>query len=346
MQTAGVSLDLSPLVGRCVFRSKERVGTHHQVAGEFSEHGLQWCRGDVDTALFKTSVRQLQIFMLQYGAEVEIRPRPFDDFALVHMSLAGTAEIDSDGRRVHLRPGAAAVLAPRRNLHMRWQQGSRQLILKLPRALLHGDGVQANERAPEWLPPVQQLTDMQGLQWQFLLQSLLHVTNLPTRNEAHTAWVDHLERNVALFLASRENTAPANDAYVAADATSGSDVQRLDKLDAYMRNRLCAPIALEDLARAAGVSVRSLNMLCQRRHGQSPMVLLRNMRLDAVHARLLAQPGASVTDIALEYGFGHLGRFSQYYSARFGEQPRHTAHAGGQIYFLPETDKARRSSAI
>nr|WP_295958220.1 AraC family transcriptional regulator [Rhodoferax sp.] len=336
MLSAGVSLDVSPLVKRCVFRSSARVATHHQVAGEFSDHDLQWCRGNVDTALFKTKVQQLQIFMLQYGAEVEIRPRPFGDFVLVHLSLAGTADIESDGRRVHLRPGAAAILAPRRNLHMRWQQGARQFILKVPQALLSGGGFSCQ--------PVQQLSDMQGLQWQFLMQSLLHVTNLPSDNAAHSVWVDHLERNVALFLSSRPGTPAAPETL--ADTACGSDLQRLDKLESYMRSRLCAPIALEDLARAAGISVRSLTMLCQRRHAQSPMVLLRNMRLDAVNARLTAQPGAAVTDIAFEYGFGHLGRFSQYYAKRFGELPRHTSHTGAQMFVLPETDKSSRISAI
>ena len=324
MLSAGVSLDLSPLVKRCVFRSTERVDTHHQVAGEFSEHGLQWCRGNVDTALFKTTVRQLQVFMLQYGAEVEIRPRPFEDFVLVHMSLAGTADIDADGRRVHLRPGSAAILAPRRNLHMRWQQGARQFILKVPRRLLSSPGL--DDAPPS--PSVHQLTDMQGLQWQFLMQSLLHVTNLPANNPAHAVWVEHLERNVGLFLSSRCDDAGAAGHDDHADAASTGERLRLDKLESYLRSRLCAPIALEDMARAAGVSVRSLNMLCQRHHAQSPMLLLRNMRLDAVHARLTAQPGASVTNIAFEYGFGHLGRFSQYYRARFGELPRDTSHPG------------------
>ena len=83
-------------------------------------------------------------------------------------------------------------------------------------------------------------------------------------------------------------------------------------------------MALDDLARAAGVSVRGLNQLCQRHHGTSPMALLRNRRLDAVRARLQQQPSPCVTDAALEFGFGHLGRFSSYYRERFGELPSQT----------------------
>ena len=87
-------------------------------------------------------------------------------------------------------------------------------------------------------------------------------------------------------------------------------IGQMDALLEYIDSRLCAPIALEDLARAAGVSLRTLNMLCHRHHGVPPMELLRNMRLDAVRARLLTDASASITETALTFGFGHLGRFA------------------------------------
>ena len=52
--------------------------------------------------------------------------------------------------------------------------------------------------------------------------------------------------------------------------------------------------------------------------------LLRNMRLDAVRAQLLLQPDLNITETALQFGFGHLGRFASYYADRFGELPRQT----------------------
>ena len=54
------------------------------------------------------------------------------------------------------------------------------------------------------------------------------------------------------------------------------------------------------------------------------MELLRHRRLDAARARLRMQHDASITETAFEFGFGHLGRFSQYYFERFGELPRQT----------------------
>ena len=110
---SALSLDLSALQRRPVFTSDARVDSHDLVAREFSDHGLKWCSGAVDTALSKVRIRQLQMFMLQYGAEVEIRPRPFDDFVLVHLSLSGLAEMVSDGVPIRLPAGAAALIAPR-----------------------------------------------------------------------------------------------------------------------------------------------------------------------------------------------------------------------------------------
>ncbi|MDP3227777.1 MAG: AraC family transcriptional regulator [Acidovorax sp.] len=328
-----LSLDLSALQRRPVFTSDVRVDSHDLVAREFSDHGLKWCSGAVDTSLSKVRIRQLQLFMLQYGAEVEIRPRPFDDFVLVHLSLSGVAEMVSDGVPIRLPAGAAALIAPRHNLHMRWQQGARQLILKVPCQLLRAWAPQLLVGDTTFAQPLLPLSAVQGQQWHFLMQSLLHVSQQTVESTAHARWVDHMESNVALFLAScaqgvaaiptAEAPKDEQDERVVGSA-AGGDLRRLDKLDAYMRSRLCAPVALDDLARAAGVSVRGLSMLCQRHHGESPMTLLRNMRLDAVRARLRERPGHCVTDAALEFGFGHLGRFSSYYRERFGELPSQT----------------------
>jgi transcriptional regulator GlxA family with amidase domain len=55
------------------------------------------------------------------------------------------------------------------------------------------------------------------------------------------------------------------------------------------------------------------------------MSLLRRTRLLEARAELeAAPPGATVTRVALDCGFTHLGRFSQEYVRRFGERPSET----------------------
>lgn len=322
------SEDLLPIYQSCVFRSDARVDSHWHVARELSEHALRWKRGAVDVAMYKRRFHQIEMFVLRYGAEVEVRPRPFEQFALVHVSLRGGAEIQVDGSRIEVGEGRTALLAPRRNIALQWHAGTEQLIMKLPLALLSaslGTPGEAPGLVPGFLLP-----GRFNSQWECLVRSLLNVLRLPPDSMPNPAWLEHFERNVALFLLGHQPTgtpAPAAQHEVSPMEEEGalSDVRRLDALVQYMQSRLSAPVSLNDLAAAAGVSVRTLNALCHRHFGETPMNLLRNMRLDAVRAKLRLQPGLSITATALDYGFGHHGRFSAYYLRRFGELPRQTA---------------------
>lgn len=318
-------LDLSRLYRRCVFRSDTQAESHHQVASALSDHDLRWSRGPADTALFKAGVNDLQIMALRYGAEVEVMPAVFQDFSLVHMSLRGVMEVEADGRKVCVGPGRSALIAPRKNIRMRWQKGAEQLIIKVPKALLeevrHGQGGAAG------LDPVLLLPEAAVAQWDLLVQSLLTSADRAPGNEVAQAWLQHFERNVALFLLScPQGGAPSQMRHPEPEALSSPEsVRRMEALDAYIHTKLCAPVSTFDLARVIGVSVRTLNLLCRRYRGCTPMELLRNRRLDAVRAHLLSKPGVNVTSAALEHGFGHLGRFAAYYRERFGELPNQTA---------------------
>lgn len=298
------TLDLAPLYRRCVFRSAARAATHAEVARELSGHDLSWRQGAPDTALFKTQARHLQLFALKYGAEVEVMSRPFDDFALVHLLLRGSAEFDVDHQRLDLRPGAVAVLAPLRHARLRCSAGAERLILKLPGALLRELG------RPAALAPVAQLAPAHQPQWALMMQQLLL---LDPEAGLQPDWVRHLEHNIALFLLTHQRSAPGLEA--------NTDAQRLARVQRHVLAHLAAPLALADLARAAGLSPRALNLLCQRVHGLPPMSWLRALRLQAAHARLQAEPWLPVTQVALDCGFGHLGRFSAYFRQRYGCLP-------------------------
>jgi transcriptional regulator GlxA family with amidase domain len=86
-----------------------------------------------------------------------------------------------------------------------------------------------------------------------------------------------------------------------------------------------APHSVESLARATGVSARSLCRGFQRLRGCGPMAEVRRVRLQLVRRDLLAAgPEGRVTDTAMRWGFYHLGRFSRLYAAQFGELPSAT----------------------
>jgi transcriptional regulator GlxA family with amidase domain len=72
--------------------------------------------------------------------------------------------------------------------------------------------------------------------------------------------------------------------------------------------------------------VRALQEGFARELGMPPLAYLRQVRLDRAWADLVqAEPTATtVAEVALRWGFAHLGRFSAAYSQRFGEYPKDT----------------------
>jgi transcriptional regulator GlxA family with amidase domain len=90
------------------------------------------------------------------------------------------------------------------------------------------------------------------------------------------------------------------------------------------------PIAMTEVAEAAGVCLRSLQEAFKRARGVTLTQALQNARLERFRAQLRDSSGsASVADMAFAAGFGHLGRAAAAYRARYGEAPSQTVRRRG-----------------
>lgn len=97
------------------------------------------------------------------------------------------------------------------------------------------------------------------------------------------------------------------------------------QVEKYILDGLCRQITVTELARVTGVSPRTLHEGFRKHRGYSPMQFLRDQRMSLIRKELTKPEGnTSVTDAALKWGFTHLGRFSSYYLAKFGEKPSAT----------------------
>jgi AraC-like DNA-binding protein len=96
----------------------------------------------------------------------------------------------------------------------------------------------------------------------------------------------------------------------------------IHRAEEFIRSRAGQPIALHEVADAAGCSVRSLQLGFRRFRDTTPTTAIRQARLEAVR-QILAFGGGTgtVTEIAYQYGFTNPGRFSGLYKAAFGVSP-------------------------
>jgi AraC-like DNA-binding protein len=76
------------------------------------------------------------------------------------------------------------------------------------------------------------------------------------------------------------------------------------------------------LAAACNIPRRTLEKQFRRHLHRTPVEFLRAVRLDSSRNKLLrAAPRVTVTEIALQCGFNHVGRFAAWYREQYGESP-------------------------
>jgi TolB-like protein/AraC-like DNA-binding protein len=96
----------------------------------------------------------------------------------------------------------------------------------------------------------------------------------------------------------------------------------LKKAIDYIRDHLSGKMSVADLVAHCGVPERTLRKHFRTFMAASPLKYWRQLRLAGVRACLLeGSDNASITEVAIRFGFSHFGRFAQDYRHHFGETP-------------------------
>lgn len=140
--------------------------------------------------------------------------------------------------------------------------------------------------------------------------------------DANGAALDPVERDIAAWLAG---VIVGQRGEISISAPS---LRRFERLERWVDAHLSETLTLDRLCAISGVRWRTLQKSVMALRGQSPLEWIAARRLAAVRARLLSRPsGATVSSVALDFGFTHLGRFSAIYQQTFGELPSETLEA-------------------
>jgi AraC-like DNA-binding protein len=101
----------------------------------------------------------------------------------------------------------------------------------------------------------------------------------------------------------------------------------LSRAISFIEARAGDDIGLIDIARAACVTPRAVQISFRRHLDTTPLAHLRRVRLDRAREQLRAADpgqGSTVTAVAARWGFASPSRFTVHYRARYGELPSHT----------------------
>jgi AraC-like DNA-binding protein len=253
-----------------------------------------------------------------------VRVTPVRELTTYHVNIAlsGSLVAVSGTDEVVVRPGWAAVHTAQQEHVLRAEPGSEVIGLKLSRELVEGElsamlGRSVSE--PVRLGATFDLRHAPGRSWLSLAQLILAEMNSPGLLDGPLIQRHYVRTLVAGLLTAQ----PHNYSDALRGAENPLRPRTLRRAQEHIHANFAQPMTVTDIAAAAGSSVRRMQEAFHAHLDLSPMTYLRNVRLDHCR-RLLADGTATVTDVAQECGFTHLGRFSAAYRERFGELPSHT----------------------
>ena len=97
----------------------------------------------------------------------------------------------------------------------------------------------------------------------------------------------------------------------------------LNRVVEYIYENLKNPITRDRLADVSGRSIRTLSRAFEKKYGVGPMAFIKQRRLNSAYLDLLSakSDATTVTQVAINYGFAHIGKFAIEYGKAFGESP-------------------------
>lgn len=301
-----------------VFKSKKIDEVQDMLVATIALHRLEPANKIIDASLHRIAIGDLSVLLLRYGAEVLVLPEPSDDVILVTIMLSGEYVVSDDVSRFTACVGDAFILESFQGLQLAASADAETLIVPLRRAAIARAAEALSGRAAPRHYGFDRdfpLNASGGMALSQLLQYL--IVQAMAGNEAldtlaTTLLVHHLLLNHSDVMRSAGFRSAQTVPYY---------VRRAEE---FMVKNFKEQLSLECLANHAGVSIRTLTSGFRRHCGASPLSMLRDIRLDRVREQLQDPQGSSVTEVAMRFGFGHLGRFASVYRARFGECPSTT----------------------
>ncbi|MGQ5265259.1 AraC family transcriptional regulator [Micromonospora sp. ZYX-F-536] len=271
-----------------------------------------------------TGLADIDVTRLHYSARTQLQTAPGGDLNITHM-MSGHFTVARGKDEYRLRSGEVALMLPDQPMDADFDDID-AFIARLPRALLEEvahsqSGISgADLRFDSYRP----ISATLGRHW---TRTLSHLTRSVLSDPALMANPLIAGNTRHLLAATALAVFPNTSLDAGLRATGKVTPQALRRALAYIDDNAEQPITVEQVAAAAGVHARTLQLAFRRHRDTTPMQYVRQVRLERAHRDLQAADpgtGVTVTMIAKRWGFTHLGRFGTDYRAAYGSSPSHT----------------------
>jgi AraC-like DNA-binding protein len=242
--------------------------------------------------------------------------------------VQGASEVRIGREVVEADTHRGVVMSPSESLHIRWDQRLVSLNAKVERRTLESHlaaiaGIEVKQ--PLEFSPTMPTTGPGAA----VARLVRHMADEVNQDASLLEFPLVAERFSETLLTTVLFAQPNNYSEYLTRKALSAEPNYVRRAEEYMEAHCDQTITAELLASVVGVSLGTLYAAFRKHRGYTPIGFLRLVRLRRVRAALLsASPGSTVNQVALKWGFNHLGRFASRYREHFGESPSETLARG------------------
>ncbi|WP_250536511.1 anthranilate 1,2-dioxygenase regulatory protein AndR [Caballeronia sp. AZ10_KS36] len=265
---------------------------------------------------------RLGLGAISFGTSMRVDVESVDGYYLLMFCLRGHAQVRTLNATLDVDQHNAVLCAPGHPFDAWLSPDCEQFVLRMDADVFR----KASHDAGALLSPRLSIDSPALRGWMQQLRALTGSPALLESARSNGQIAGHMEALLIDLLTCSLPSAPVAPITPVTPVTHAALAPAFVKrAEEFVRAHAGEPLQLDDIARAAGVSPRTLRERFQNARGMSPMQFVRKVRMEQARAALLAAgPRARIADIALACGFLHLGRFSIAYAEAFGELPSET----------------------
>ncbi len=266
---------------------------------------------------------RLNIGFIQFAANTELDPGRVEDTVCVSMGCdrRHPSYVELDNERIRVSTRTAAVISHSRHVRIWRPSHSGTFTLGMPASVLADryEEITGNStRVPIVFEPTADLRNGPG----HPLRELTHALAMELEREGAASENTLLWSVLEDALISVVLGLPNDHSRGLADESRPDFAPFVVRwAEEYMAAHAADAINLSHLIAVCGCSRSALFQAFKSSRGYTPMQFLASRRIEIARERLMQEPGRTVTEIALDSGFGHHGRFAKAYRSRFGESP-------------------------
>lgn len=302
-----------------VFRHADPYAVSDYVNRHVGQHCIGLSRTTHPQAsLSHRKLAELDLCRISYGGSVRVTSPALETIYHLQVLLHGNCLWRGPQREHHLVPGELLLINPDDPVDLTYSEDCEKFILKVPTRLL--ESICDEQR---WQRPSGGVRFLRNHYRLDELDGFVNLLGMVCHEAEVSDSLPRVQGHYSQIVASKLLTLMSTNVQRENLGAPGASLERI--LD-YIERNLKLELPAEALAEQACMSLRSLYALFDRHLGTTPKQYVRQRKLQRLH-ECLADPSCSVrsvTELAMDYGFMHLGRFAESYRQQFAELPSET----------------------